>query len=99
MSERTSPDDGNLQLPPSTNGEMNHSESRVPFGGCHESHVPMGRNRRGRFIKGNQGGPGNPFAAQVARVRQAVLAAVSPNIVRDIMAVLIVRQRTASFHN
>jgi hypothetical protein len=95
MSERSSPDDGNLQLPPSTNGEISHSESRMPFGG---GAGRMGRNRRGRFIKGNQGGPGNPFAAQVARVRQEVFAAVSPDIVREIMAALIVRALTGDLN-
>jgi hypothetical protein len=77
---------------------MSHSESRVPVGGGRESRVRMGRNRRGRFIKGNKGGPGNPFAPQVARVRQAVFAAVSPDTVREIMAALIVRALTGDLH-
>lgn len=35
------------------------------------------RDARGRFVKGNAGGPGNPFAAQVNRLRGALLNAVS----------------------
>ncbi len=37
---------------------------------------PDSRDRRGRFSKGNLGGPGNPHAAQVARLRSALLEAV-----------------------
>ena len=74
---------------------MSHSQARVPFGGGARR---IGRNRRGRFIKGNQGGPGNPFAAHVARVRQAVFAAVSPDTVREIMAALIVRALTGDLN-
>ena len=37
-----------------------------------------GRDRlTGRFTKGNAGGPGNPHAQQVARLRSALLDAVS----------------------
>jgi hypothetical protein len=38
---------------------------------------PDGRDGRGRFAKGNAGGPGNPFARQVAALRRALLAAVT----------------------
>jgi hypothetical protein len=36
-----------------------------------------GRDAGGRFAKGNAGGPGNPFARQVAGLRRALLAAVT----------------------
>src|SRR5215471_12296569 len=36
-----------------------------------------GRNGKGQFQLGNKGGPGNPFAGQVAAFRQAVLEHVS----------------------
>ncbi len=36
-----------------------------------------GRDARGRFAAGNAGGPGNPFARQVARLRQALLDSVT----------------------
>jgi hypothetical protein len=43
-----------------------------------------GRDSHGRFAEGNPGGPGNPFARQVAALRTALLAAVTP---QDIEAV------------
>ncbi len=36
-----------------------------------------GRDARGRFAAGNAGGPGNPFARQVAGLRQALLDSVT----------------------
>jgi hypothetical protein len=44
------------------------------------------RGPDGRFAKGNPGGPGNPFARQVAALRQAALAAITPADVRAIIA-------------
>src|SRR5207237_3907656 len=38
-----------------------------------------GHEPNGRFAKGNPGGSGNPFARQVAALRQALLDAVSPD--------------------
>ena len=35
------------------------------------------REEDGRFRKGNRGGPGNPFARQMAQLRKAALAAVT----------------------
>ena len=35
------------------------------------------RDENGHFRKGNRGGPGNPFARQIARLRKALLDAVS----------------------
>ncbi len=37
-----------------------------------------GRDEHGRFAKGNAGGPGNPFARQVGRLRQVLLNAATP---------------------
>ncbi len=34
-----------------------------------ESPSPNGRQTGGRFAKGNAGGPGNPFAAEVGKLR------------------------------
>lgn len=45
---------------------------------------PNGRTAKGRFAKGNPGGPGNPHGSQVAKLRAALLNAVS---VDDIEAV------------
>src|SRR5438067_2077329 len=35
------------------------------------------RDADGRFVKGNRGGPGNPFARRVAELRRELLEAVS----------------------
>ncbi len=44
-----------------------------------------GRDCQGRFAAGNPGGPGNPFAAQAARLRSALFQAVTPE---DLAAVI-----------
>src|ERR1051326_2406791 len=46
------------------------------------------RDEKGRFQKGNRGGPGNPFTRQSAKLRQAALNAVSDEEIRDIINVL-----------
>jgi hypothetical protein len=38
-----------------------------------------GRDSNGRFTAGNSGGPGNPFARQVAGLRRALLDALTPD--------------------
>jgi hypothetical protein len=43
-----------------------------------------GRDSRGRFTQGNRGGPGNPFARKVAKLRSALLSAVSEDDVQAI---------------
>jgi hypothetical protein len=45
-----------------------------------------GRDKNGRFAKGNPGGPGNPFSRQLAQMRQVVLQCVSEEDLRDIVA-------------
>jgi hypothetical protein len=55
---------------------------------------PNGSNRSGRapggrFAPGNSGGPGNPHAAAVGRLRAAMLAAVSPEDVAAIVRQLV----------
>ena len=53
-----------------------------------------GRDERtGRFLPGWQGGPGNPFAGQVARLRAAMLEAIAPDDLHAIVRALIKRAR------
>ena len=52
-----------------------------------------GRDAFGRFAKGNAGGPGNPYAAQVGRLRRALLDAVTADDLREIIAALINKAR------
>ena len=47
--------------------------------------VNGGRDPRGRFAKGNAGGPGNPFSKQVGKLRSALLQAIKP---ADVVAVV-----------
>jgi len=48
-----------------------------------------GRDTSGRFTTGNSGGPGNPHAKQVALLRGALLSAVTPEDLHDVIRVLI----------
>jgi len=48
-----------------------------------------GRDGKGQFTKGNGGGPGNPFALQVAELRKTLLAAVTPKDLRDVVRSLL----------
>jgi hypothetical protein len=43
-----------------------------------------GRDAQGRFTKGNSGGPGNPHVSQTAKLRAALLEAVTPEDIREI---------------
>ena len=51
--------------------------------------IADGRDSQGRFAPGNPGGPGNPHAAQVSRLRSALLAAVSEEDIRAVTEKLI----------
>lgn len=48
-----------------------------------------GRDRRGRFGKGNKAGRGNPLAGRVQRLRAALIAAVKPQDLREVIAGLV----------
>ncbi|TWT41098.1 hypothetical protein RAS1_37900 [Phycisphaerae bacterium RAS1] len=61
---------------PSTNGDDGGGAVGPVSGG--------GRDGRGRFATGNPGGPGNPLGPAVAKLRAALIEAVT---VRDIRAI------------
>jgi len=44
-----------------------------------------GRNSKGQFAKGNPGGPGNPYARHVARLRASLIEAVGDDGLKDIV--------------
>jgi hypothetical protein len=51
-----------------------------------------GRDAAGRFLKGQwRGGPGNPFARQVAELRRAIFATVTPAHVQQVFTSLLNR--------
>ncbi len=54
---------------------------KAPFGD--------GRDLRGRFTMGNPGGPGNPLAAKVSKLRSALISAISEQDIIDIAEALV----------
>lgn len=52
-----------------------------------------GRDKSGRFTKGNPGGPGNPRARQVGALRSAFLDAVTPEDIQVAVRQLIAKSR------
>jgi hypothetical protein len=56
----------------------------------HNVDAPAGRDAKGRFAKGNPGGPGNPFARYVAKLRSALVDCVSEEDIRQIANGLLV---------
>ena len=48
-----------------------------------------GRNASGRFAKGNAGGPGNPYGRKVAKLRSAMLQAVTQADMKAIVKKLV----------
>lgn len=48
-----------------------------------------GRGGGGRFVKGWRGGPGNPMAKRVNDLRMALLAAVTPEDLREVIHALL----------
>jgi len=47
------------------------------------------RDAQGRFVDGNEGGPGNPYARQVAALRRELMDAVQPQDLREVVEVLV----------
>jgi hypothetical protein len=56
----------------------------------HAVDAPEGRDAKGRFTKGNPGGPGNPFARHVAKLRSALAECVGEEDIRQIAKGLLV---------
>ena len=43
------------------------------------------RDSRGRFARGNAGGPGNPLGKQATAMRKAAMSALGPEVIAGIM--------------
>jgi hypothetical protein len=56
--------------------------------------TPKGRDNRGRFAKGNRGGPGNPQAKRTAVLRAALADAVTAEDVRAIAKRLVIEAKS-----
>ena len=54
---------------------------------------PNGRTPRGQFAKGNEGGPGNPYAKRVADLRAALLESVTEQDIRAVARALVKRAK------
>ena len=54
---------------------------------------PNGRTARGRFARGNPGGPGNPNARRVADLREALLSSIKPKDIQDVASALMQRAK------
>jgi hypothetical protein len=52
-----------------------------------------GRTSAGRFAAGNNGGPGNPHARRVARLRAALLRAVTPEDLTAVVTALLTQAK------
>ena len=56
------------------------------------------RDDTGRFTPGNTAGKGNPHAAKVARLRAALLDAVTPSDIESIIQGLIAKAKGGDIH-
>src|SRR5919201_518145 len=65
---------------------------------AHERTKAEGRDARGRFVKGNAGGPGNPFAGQTARLRRVLLEEISEADLRQVVFTLVLRAKAGNLH-
>src|SRR5436305_2545478 len=57
--------------------------------GTVEKPAETGRDSKGRFCKGNPGGPGNPFARQVAQLRQVFVDRVDEDKLEALVDMLL----------
>lgn len=62
---------------------MSENEAVAPFANG-DNGLPVERDRRGRFLPGNSGGPGNPQARNVSTWRAALAGSVSPEDVVEV---------------
>jgi hypothetical protein len=77
---------------PETRPSANH-EHEAPSRGEPGGPTDPGRGTDGKFVKGNKGGPGNPFARQVAALRQAFLTSVTKEDIAAIAQAMLEKAR------
>ena len=61
------------------------TETATPTPTMNPANAASERDDKGRFGKGNRGGPGNPFARQTAKLRQAMLNSVTEDDIAQVM--------------
>ena len=54
----------------------------------------IGRTSTGRFAPGNRGGPGNPFAQRVARLRSTLLESVTDDDLKAIVQAVVCKAKS-----
>jgi hypothetical protein len=84
---------GTSSAPPAdpANGGVAGAESSKPRQALGDS--ANGRDEHGQFMKGNEGGPGNPFARQVAALRKRFLDATTPELFDEVFQILVKKMR------
>jgi hypothetical protein len=78
---------------PSVPAPTNQLDVLLAQAATHNVDAPEGRDAKGRFTKGNPGGPGNPFARHVAKLRSALVQCVSEEDIRRIAEGLLFNAR------
>ncbi len=76
---------------PSTPADNATPDVPAPTAGA--AHFTAARDNKGRFMKGNPGGPGNPFARQVAMLRSVLVNTVRPEDMKRIAQDLVVQAK------
>ncbi len=76
---------------PSTPADNTTPDVPAPTAGA--AHFTAARDNKGRFMKGNPGGPGNPFARQVAMLRSVLVNTVRPEDMKRIAQDLVVQAK------
>jgi hypothetical protein len=75
---------------PTSGGGPSH---RPPPDKTSEPKPRPGRDAEGRFVQGNPGGPGNPFARKTAALRKALLERVTEEDIQEIVIVLLLKAK------
>jgi hypothetical protein len=83
----------NPSPPPCPSTAKKDEKEPNTLGGPPSANGANGRDKRGRFVSGNKGGPGNPFARQTAALRRALLAVVTPEDLEAVARVLVQKAR------
>jgi hypothetical protein len=68
-------------------------QTQPPHGEDQQAAENTGRDRGGRYIGGNAGGPGNPFARRVAQLRAVLLETVTDEELRIVAGQLMVKAK------
>jgi hypothetical protein len=78
---------------PSAHPQPPQLDALLAEAATHAADTPSGRDDKGRFTKGNPGGPGNPFARHVAKLRAALVHRVTEADIQRIADDLLVKAK------